>query len=354
MYTISKIYVTTKELIHYKLMMRCVMNTKACEYIVAIAEKKNLSAAAASLGISQPTLSSFLSNTERNLKQTLFTRQKKEFVPTPAGQIYLEACREIIQVKNRTYQSMLSLSSQYTDRFTVGVTPHRGSTVFSKAFAQFYRRYPNIYIDIKEGYLVSLLQALDNHETDLVLGSVTKEDMITYNVMQNSIDELYLCVPDFHPLASLASPPTAPKAQINVERFQDMPFVMWGPDTTNRKVVLGRLSEVGMKPTIVYESNNVLLIDQMIQGGVGVGFLPDAYCRPNQHRVYFSLNPPLTCAIGTIYRKNERLTRPQRYFAYLIAKAQMFSVNPWGVDFNELTMELVKEFEEEDGWTPDN
>ena len=77
MYTISKIYVTTKELIHYKLMMRCVMNTKACEYIVAIAEKKNLSAAAASLGISQPTLSSFLSNTERNLKQTLFTRQKK-------------------------------------------------------------------------------------------------------------------------------------------------------------------------------------------------------------------------------------------------------------------------------------
>ena len=150
--------------------------------------------------------------------------------------------------------------------------------------------------------------------------------MITYNGMQNSIDELYLCVPDFHPLASLASPPTAPKAQINVERFQDTPFVMWGPDTTNRKVVLGRLSEVGMKPTIVYESNNVLLIDQMI----------------------------LTCAIGTIYRKNERLTRPQRYFAYLIAKAQMFSVNPWGVDFNELTMELVKEFEEEDGWTPDN
>lgn len=40
MYTISKIYVTTKELIHYKLMMRCVMNTKACEYIVAIAEKR--------------------------------------------------------------------------------------------------------------------------------------------------------------------------------------------------------------------------------------------------------------------------------------------------------------------------
>lgn len=80
-------------------------------------------------------------------------------------------------------------------------------------------------------------------------------------------------------------------------------FCHVGPDTTNRKVVLGRLSEVGMKPTIVYESNNVLLIDQMIQGGVGVGFLPDAYCRPNQHRVYFSLNPPLTCAIGTIYRK---------------------------------------------------
>ena len=51
MYTISKIYVTTKELINYKLMMRCVMTTKACESIVSIAEKNNLSAAAASLAL---------------------------------------------------------------------------------------------------------------------------------------------------------------------------------------------------------------------------------------------------------------------------------------------------------------
>lgn len=323
------------------------MNVKSCEYLIAIAEKKTLSAAAKSLGISQPTLSTFLSNTERELRQNLFLRQQKEFVPTSAGLVYLDACRNIVEVKKRTYQSLLSLTGQHRDQFTIGVTPHRGSTMFSHAFAEFYRRYPDVSVNVKEGYFSALLAAMENKEADIVLGAMTEEDLEQYSVALHNKEELFLCVPDFHPLAALAGTPDGPRISIDIQQFQDTPFIMWGPETTNKKVVQTHLQQARLTPTTVYESNNVLLIDNMIRSGIGIGFLPGAYCKPGQHRVYFSLKPPLLCNIGICWRKDEALTKPQRYFMYLITKQRLMELGAVPPVLNDITRNILNEFKEE-------
>ena len=64
------------------------MNISQLPYIVAIASTGSLSAAARQLGISQPALSKFLKNTERDVGQELFFRNQNRYVPTPASQIY--------------------------------------------------------------------------------------------------------------------------------------------------------------------------------------------------------------------------------------------------------------------------
>ena len=69
------------------------MNIKTLSYLVAIAETGTLSGAGKKLGISQPTLSAFLSNLECELGIDLFVRNKKQMIPTPAGRIYLDASR---------------------------------------------------------------------------------------------------------------------------------------------------------------------------------------------------------------------------------------------------------------------
>ncbi len=65
------------------------MQIKNMSYIIALAEAGTLSGAGKQLGISQPTLSVFLSNLEQELGIDLFLRDKK-LLPTPAGRIYLE------------------------------------------------------------------------------------------------------------------------------------------------------------------------------------------------------------------------------------------------------------------------
>ena len=87
------------------------MQIKNMSYIIALAEAGTLSAAGKQLGISQPTLSVFLSNLEQELGIDLFLRDKKKLIPTPAGRIYLEAARRILATQEQTLQSIRQLTA---------------------------------------------------------------------------------------------------------------------------------------------------------------------------------------------------------------------------------------------------
>ena len=67
------------------------MDVTQQQYISAIAREGSLTAAARSLGVSQPALSNWLKNLEEQLGIQLVIRSKRHLVLTPAGKIYLEA-----------------------------------------------------------------------------------------------------------------------------------------------------------------------------------------------------------------------------------------------------------------------
>ena len=80
------------------------MNTKQLHYILAIAEEGGLTAAAEKLHITQPALSKYLAELEKELGTELFFQHKKRYYPTAAGKIYLDAASRIIAVKEQTDQ----------------------------------------------------------------------------------------------------------------------------------------------------------------------------------------------------------------------------------------------------------
>lgn len=251
------------------------MNTRPYEYLLAISENGSLSKAAQALGISQPTLSNFLSGTERQMGHALFERSGRVLIPTEAGLIYLDTCRRILEVISQTYHAIASLEDRYREAFTVGVTPYRGSQVFSEIFPEFYHKFPDIKIDLVEGYMGA----------------------------------------------------------------------MWGDQTTNSRITKSFLARNDITPTVVYESNNALLINGMLRAGIGVGFLPASFCLPGQERVYFSITPPLRSLVGVFFSKDHVLTKAQRYFIYLITRLQAKSSQNGSTYLNETAKKILREFE---------
>lgn len=321
------------------------MNARPYEYLLAISENGSLSKAAQALGISQPTLSNFLSGTERQMGHALFERSGKVLIPTEAGLIYLDTCRRILEVISQTYHAIASLEDRYREAFTVGVTPYRGSQVFSEIFPEFYQKFPDVKIDLVEGYMGTMWGGLDDGTLSMALGTLLSSDTELYGFSSQSAEDLLLCVPLYHPLAELGSDTGPFYPSIDIRRFADTPFVMWGDQTTNSRITKSFLARSDITPTVVYESNNALLIDGMLRTGIGVGFLPASFCLPGQDRVYFSMTPPLRSLVGVFYSKEHVLTKAQRYFIYLITRLQAKSSQNGRTYLNDTAKKILREFE---------
>ena len=85
------------------------MNTKQLEYILAIAEEKNLSRAAERLYITQSALSQQLSKLKKEGLPPLFVFKGKEMHLTDAGKIYVNGARVILKLEQDAAEALQNL-----------------------------------------------------------------------------------------------------------------------------------------------------------------------------------------------------------------------------------------------------
>lgn len=321
------------------------MNVKGMLYIATIAETKSLSGAAQLLGISQPTLSVFLSNLETSLGLDLFLREKKQLVLTPAGKIYLDAAHRILNVKDQTYQSIHRLTHHLTQTIVVGVTPLRGAIMVAQIFPEFCRRFPDVKIEIRESYMNDLRKFVKSGEISFALGSGYDSENPDYDFLMISEEEILLGVPSFHRLAALVSPQAGRFPDADIRDFWDSPFVLMAPGTTVRSISDNICSKADFHPTVVFETNNNLVLSNMIRQGAGVGFLPrSSMVEGAGDIVYFSLRPKYYLGLGIITARNRPLTQPERYLAYLVIKRD--KDNPlYRPALNAYAKSIFREFE---------
>lgn len=319
------------------------MNTKQLSYIISIAEHQSLSAAAARLGVSQPALSKYLAELEQELGTELFLHHKKRMYLTSAGKIYVDAARRILTVKAQTYQTIASLSGQVQRSIVVGVTPLRGAIALARIFTDFRRQYPNINIVFKEQYTAELRQSVLNLSVNMALSTCSDLEDPELLQIPSHEEDILLFVPSFHPLAPLASPDLNHPAAIDICSFQDTPFLLCGQGSTIRRLNEEIFRQNQMNPTIIYESNNNLLLKNMVQSGAGVCLLPRSLAEPSRDIVYFSLKPNYFINLSIMTAKNHPLSEEERYLIALIFASRQGNPN-YRFRPSPLAKEIIEEF----------
>lgn len=300
------------------------MDVRSMDYILAIAEQGSLSTAAHKLGVSQPTLSIFLSRLETELGTDLFYREKKHLVPTPAGRIYLEAARRIVQVRDQTYQAIYQMTHEQRETITVGATPLRGSVLMAQVFPVFHRRFPEIRMQIREGYTGELRELVRRREVNLALGSCFDNECSTLDYAIFSKEEILIGLPSFHRLAprALAEPGYPQKlASLPIAELADTPFVLLAKGNTLREISDALFAQAGIAPPVIFETNNNLVLVNMVRRGAGAGLIArSAMNAEADDIVYFSLQPRYYMNLTAFLPKARRLTLPERYLLYLFIR----------------------------------
>ena len=143
------------------------MDFKELNYVLAIARYQNITKAAESLHLTQPTLSKFLKALEMELHQPLFQRLGNRYQPTYAGERYLQRAREILEAKRALDQEMGDIIKNNEGYLKIGFPTMRGTYMLPITLPLFHERYPNVRIDVHEANSDHLVRLLLDGDIDL-------------------------------------------------------------------------------------------------------------------------------------------------------------------------------------------
>ena len=151
------------------------MDTHYLNYILTIAEKRNMTKAAQELFVSQSSLSQYLSKLEQELGTPLFLRAKGELVPTAAGDLYISAAKQVISIKNQLYKDISALENK--GNITIGTTSQFGLGIMAQVIPKFRIEYPDYTIEITESSNQALVKLLLDGQIDFGLMAANRIDV---------------------------------------------------------------------------------------------------------------------------------------------------------------------------------
>ena len=82
------------------------MNTRHARIILTVIREGSFTAAAKALSLTQPTLSQTVRQIETQLGDSIFVRGRGAVSLTPAGELYVQAARRMVQAETQLQESL--------------------------------------------------------------------------------------------------------------------------------------------------------------------------------------------------------------------------------------------------------
>jgi molybdate transport repressor ModE-like protein len=233
---------------------------------VRIAETGSLSAAAQSLGVSQPTASRQLKQLEQILGVQLVRRSTHDLGLTDAGKRFFEDARDLLADWEASIDTLRNAREELTGLIRVAVPVALGQTVLATIASRFLVRHPGVTIDWRlidqPGDLVA-----GGYDLWIRAGPVRQLGLIVRHLWQ--IERTIVATPSFR----LVSNPKALERQRSVRLFTFVPDEVPLTGPRNRTVTLR------VKPA--FDTDNIYAAIEAVREGVGYGILPYWLIQPD-------------------------------------------------------------------------
>lgn len=251
------------------------MDTKYLNYIVEIAEQRNLTRAAGSLYISASSLSQYLTKLEEEIGTPLFYRRHTEMVPTVAGEIYIEGARKAIALKQDIYRNIADLSGGGV--MSIGVTSQWSISMVMKILPRLKENYPQMSFEISEYRKNVIKRKLSAGKLDFALLSVGDEDDYAFadHVTLLDREEILFSVNKDHEIfLEKAFPDDRISLKEIKQYFGRAQYVLCNESSAHGVASNKILRAADIVPNVLCTLNTAPPAARMVDSGLGVSFLP--------------------------------------------------------------------------------
>jgi len=156
------------------------MNTRHAQLVLSIVRFGSITAAAKALYITQPTLSATLKQIETQLGEPIFVRGRTPMELTPAGELYVQAARRVLQIETQLEEAISLLHGKQEGTLRLGIPTGRSCELLPQILPDFLAAYPGIHVEVTEDAPQALEQKLISREIDcaLLTGDMRRQDLV--------------------------------------------------------------------------------------------------------------------------------------------------------------------------------
>lgn len=273
------------------------MEIRALENFLAVAREQNITAAAESLHISQPALSTQLKAMETELGKQLLIRGVKgsrKVILTEEGMILRKRAEEILLLMRRTEEEIAGSNETIAGNVFIGTGETEIVRLFARIAKKLQQKYPDIRYHISSGNAEHVLEYLD-------------KGLIDFGLLFTEIDtQKYEAIPvpikDTWGVLMRKDSPLAQKETICPKDLWDKPLIVShqkGDDSYLNQWLGREESELNIVATYNLVFNASLLVDE----GLGYALCYDKLVNTHGSNLCFRPFSPRLDAYGFIVWK---------------------------------------------------
>ena len=270
-------------------------------YLVALAEERHFTRAAAREHIAQPALSQQIRRLEEEVGLALVERTTRRVAVTDAGEVLVARARRILAELEAAHTELQALRGIAIGHVSVGAMHTMGPVDLSLVLAIFHSRHPAVELTVREESSEDLAEMLRVDELDLAFLSVTERiESHGLGLLQLVNEQLVLIVAREHPLGR--------RRRVRMSELEDEQFISFREGARLRELLNAAGRSAGFEPQVKLESNESQRIRRLVARGMGVAILPrsDAVSPGAEVSVLQLTHPSLTRDITLAWRDGRR------------------------------------------------
>ncbi|WP_052319234.1 HTH-type transcriptional regulator MetR [Vibrio sinaloensis] len=239
---------------------------KHLKTLTTLRDTGSLTATATALHLTQSALSHQLKDLEARIGGALFLRKTRPVKFTSEGEILLRLADDVLPRLAKAENELASLKEDVNGRLHMAIECHSCFQWLMPALREYQVAWPSVTLDFSSGFGFEPLPALIGGELDLVITSdIAPRSEVHYEPLFDF--EMRLVTATTHPLAS--------RTRIEPQDLADQTMLSYPVQKSRLDVVKHFLQPAGIEPARWKQSDNTLMLIQMVSAGLGVAALPN-------------------------------------------------------------------------------
>jgi DNA-binding transcriptional LysR family regulator len=261
------------------------MELRQLEHFLAVAEEGSVTGAARRLNLVQSGLSMSIRALEDELGTELFARGARGVTLTQAGAAMLPEARRAVAAVEAARAAVGATQGLLRGTLSIGIAQALNDGRIARILGEFHAEHPGVSVHAFQGSGSTLFTGVQTGRLDVAIAGRPWSLPESITTIQLARAPYALVCSTTHRLASLPS--------VGLDDLADESFVDLEASWVSRQSTDRAFAGAGIARRIVCELDDVTLLQQMVEHGLGVAIVPHIPDRGASGLTFVPITPPL-------------------------------------------------------------